>query len=203
MVEDGREWFGEYSGTAAGVICTHAAQALLPQPTHPAPQPPRRLEFPAGTIPIVFYVHSRPEYFEQSMAALASAAGVSDTIIVISHDGLYPEMDAIVDRLSARLKLASHGKHAGVYQLVHNQCEDSDRNAARYHGHDKVLKVKAHWWWMMVRPIDCLILTPILLPPVMYGCCLPAMCVARSECGEIYYQIHTTDPPYFLRKTTC
>ena len=155
MVEDGREWFGEYSGTAAGVICTHAAQALLPQPTHPAPQPPRRLEFPAGTIPIVFYVHSRPEYFEQSMAALASAAGVSDTIIVISHDGLYPEMDAIVDRLSARLKLASHGKHAGVYQLVHNQCEDSDRNAARYHGHDKVLKVKAHWWWMMVRPIDC------------------------------------------------
>jgi alpha-1,6-mannosyl-glycoprotein beta-1,2-N-acetylglucosaminyltransferase len=154
MVEDGHEWFGEYSGMAARVICTHAAQALLPHPTHPAPRPPRRLEFPPGTIPIVFYVHSRPEYFEQSTDALASAAGVAETIIVISHDGLYPEMDAIVNRLSARLKLASRGKHAGVYQLVHNQCEGSYRNNVRRHNNDMVLKVKAHWWWMMVRPID-------------------------------------------------
>lgn len=145
MVEDGHEWFGEISGPPARVVCTQTTPVLLPQPTHRAPESPARLKFPAGTIPVVFYVHSRPEYFQQAIDALVSAAGVDDTIIVISHDGLYPAMDAIVDRLSTRLG----NQHAGVYQLVHNQCEDN--SSPHRHGNDKVLKVKAHWWWMMVR----------------------------------------------------
>ena len=148
MVEDGVEWFGEYSGETAKVECIHAPYALQQppiQPSHPAPELPRRFKLSATTIPVVFYVHSRPEYFSQSMDALASAAGVADTLIVISHDGLYPEMDAIVDRLSQKLG----SEHAGVYQLVHSQCEDE--NPTHRHDGNKVVKVKAHWWWMMER----------------------------------------------------
>lgn len=179
MVEDGHEWFGELSGPPVPVTCGHAVPALLPQPTHPAPEPPRRLKIPTGTIPVVFYVHSRPEYFQQSMDALVSAAGVDETIVVISHDGLYPEMDAIVDRLSARLG----NQHAGVYQLVHSQCDHS--GSAHRHGNDKVLKVKAHWWWMMVR-LQHLASLPHRLP-VNFAYSAAGLCIRLLGVAQSYF----------------
>ena len=115
-----------------------------PVASHPAPELPRQLKLGVVTLPVVFYVHNRPEYFEQAADALVAAAGSADTLILISHDGLYPEMDAAVRRLAGRL-----GRdHAGVFQLVHPQCGQGDK-PERWHDGDKVLKVKAHWWWMM------------------------------------------------------
>ncbi|KAJ6844802.1 alpha-1,6-mannosyl-glycoprotein 2-beta-N-acetylglucosaminyltransferase [Iris pallida] len=62
--------------------------------------PPRnRDRFPnlaRDHIKIVLYVHNRPQYLELVIRSLLNVEGIGETLLVVSHDGYFEEMDRIV-----------------------------------------------------------------------------------------------------------
>lgn len=63
--------------------------------------PPRNQDlFPVlaeDRVVIVLYVHYRPKYLELVVKALAEVRGINETLLVVSHDGFYEDMNAIVE----------------------------------------------------------------------------------------------------------
>nr|CAD1841597.1 unnamed protein product [Ananas comosus var. bracteatus] len=50
-------------------------------------------------IKIVLYVHNRPQYLQVVIRSLSSVQGIGETLLIVSHDGFYPEMDSIVQSI--------------------------------------------------------------------------------------------------------
>jgi alpha-1,6-mannosyl-glycoprotein beta-1,2-N-acetylglucosaminyltransferase len=65
--------------------------------------PPRNRDLfpslPDDRILIVLYVHSRPKYLALVVSALAQVRGINETLLIVSHDGLYEEMNTIVESI--------------------------------------------------------------------------------------------------------
>jgi alpha-1,6-mannosyl-glycoprotein beta-1,2-N-acetylglucosaminyltransferase len=65
--------------------------------------PPRNRDLfpslPDYRILIVLYVHSRPKYLALVVSALAQVRGINETLLIVSHDGLYEEMNTIVESI--------------------------------------------------------------------------------------------------------
>ena len=64
--------------------------------------PPRNLDlFPLkeDRVNIVLYVHNRPEYLRLVVDSLSAVEGINETLLVVSHDGFYEEMNAIVESI--------------------------------------------------------------------------------------------------------
>lgn len=65
--------------------------------------PPRNLDlFPSlkeDRVNIVLYVHNRPEYLRLVVDSLSAVEGINETLLVVSHDGFYEEMNAIVESI--------------------------------------------------------------------------------------------------------
>ncbi|KAJ4460502.1 hypothetical protein; 6-mannosyl-glycoprotein 2-beta-N-acetylglucosaminyltransferase [Paratrimastix pyriformis] len=81
-------------------------------------------------IPLVLYVHNRPDNFRQVVEALRAVEGISETRLYISHDGKYPEMDAIARSID----------FCQVKQLF--LPVSSAQPAPPW-------AIKRHWWWLM------------------------------------------------------
>ena len=82
----------------------------LPEPTELAKQllirnslPPRNVDlFPSlgdDRVIIVLYVHYRPSYLKLVVSALSAVHGINETLLIVSHDGFYEEMNAIVESI--------------------------------------------------------------------------------------------------------
>lgn len=65
--------------------------------------PPRNLDlFPSladDHIPIVLYVHYRPKYLQLVIQSLSEVIGINETLLIVSHDGFYEDMNAIVESI--------------------------------------------------------------------------------------------------------
>lgn len=65
--------------------------------------PPRNQDLfpslPDDFIPIVLYVHYRPKYLELVVASLAAVRGINETLLIVSHDGFYEDMNAVVESI--------------------------------------------------------------------------------------------------------
>lgn len=131
--------------------------------------PPRNLDlYPSlaeDHIVIVLYVHNRPQYLKVVVESLSKVVGINETLLVVSHDGYFQEMNAIVDGIrfcQVKQIFAPYSPHVfsdsfpGVSPRdcknkddpVQNNCEGT---ADQYGNHrsPKIVSLKHHWWWMM------------------------------------------------------
>ncbi|KAG0620513.1 hypothetical protein M758_4G221900 [Ceratodon purpureus] len=131
--------------------------------------PPRNRDlFPAlsdDRVVIVLYVHSRPKYLELVVSSLAEVRGINETLLIVSHDGFYEEMNTIVESIrfcQVKQIFAPWSPHLYTDQFpgfTPGDCQskdDADRlgckgNADQYGNHRsvRIVSLKHHWWWMM------------------------------------------------------
>ncbi|XP_022969101.1 alpha-1,6-mannosyl-glycoprotein 2-beta-N-acetylglucosaminyltransferase [Cucurbita maxima] len=117
-------------------------------------------------IPIVLYVHNRPQYLRVVIDSLSKVTGISETLLIVSHDGYFEEMDKLVQNIrfcSVKQIFAPYSPHLfpnsfpGVsptdckgkhYPMITTNCRG---NPDQYGNHrlPKIVSLKHHWWWMM------------------------------------------------------
>ncbi|XP_024389927.1 alpha-1,6-mannosyl-glycoprotein 2-beta-N-acetylglucosaminyltransferase isoform X2 [Physcomitrium patens] len=131
--------------------------------------PPRNLDlFPSlrdDRILIVLYVHFRPEYLKLAVSALSVVNGINETLLIVSHDGFYEEMNAVVESIrfcQVKQIFAPWSPHLYTDQFPGTSpgdCKDKDDaetlgcrgNPDQYGNHRsvRIVSLKHHWWWMM------------------------------------------------------
>lgn len=131
--------------------------------------PPRNIDLYPNLakdhITIVLYVHNRPQYLRVVVESLSQVVGISETLLIVSHDGYFEEMNKIVEGIKfCRVKqiFAPYSPHLfpnSFPGVSPNDCKDKE-DAAKQHceGHPdqygnhrspKIVSLKHHWWWMM------------------------------------------------------
>ncbi|KAF7146700.1 hypothetical protein RHSIM_Rhsim04G0027900 [Rhododendron simsii] len=131
--------------------------------------PPRNLDlFPKlanDHITIVLYVHNRPQYLRVVVESLSKVVGIGETLLIVSHDGYFQEMNTIVEGIrfcQVKQIFAPYSPHVfktsfpGVSPLDCKDKEDAVKknctgNPDQYGNHrsPKIVSLKHHWWWMM------------------------------------------------------
>lgn len=124
-----------------------------------------------GKVIMVLYVHNRPEFLKIVLESLAKVNGISETLLIVSHDGFYPEMDELVKNiLFCQVKqiyapYSPHNFQNSFPGLSPNDCLESANQTANctgqadHFGHfrsPKFTSLKHHWWWMMNTVWDSL-----------------------------------------------
>lgn len=65
--------------------------------------PPRNRDlFPSlrdDRLVLVLYVHYRPAYLKLVVKGLSKVEGINETLLIVSHDGFYEDMNAIVESI--------------------------------------------------------------------------------------------------------
>ncbi|XP_042477370.1 alpha-1,6-mannosyl-glycoprotein 2-beta-N-acetylglucosaminyltransferase [Macadamia integrifolia] len=131
--------------------------------------PPRNLDiFPNLTkdhITIVLYVHNRPQYLQVVVKSLSTVEGINETLLIVSHDGYFKEMNKIVEGIQfcqVKQIFAPYSPHLfpdSFPGVSPQDCRDKDNpstknckgNPDQYGNHrsPKIVSLKHHWWWMM------------------------------------------------------
>lgn len=131
--------------------------------------PPNNLDlFPKlakDHITIVLYVHNRPQYLKIVVEGLAKVKGISETLLIVSHDGSFEEMNKIVEGIrfcQVKQIFAPYSPHLfsnSFPGVSPGDCQEKgeamDRkckgNPDQYGNHrsPKIVSLKHHWWWMM------------------------------------------------------
>ncbi|GKV18301.1 hypothetical protein SLEP1_g28702 [Rubroshorea leprosula] len=133
--------------------------------------PPRNLDLYPNLakdhITIVLYVHNRPQYLQVVVQTLSQVVGISETLLIVSHDGFFEEMNKIVEGIKfcqVKQIFAPYSPHVfsesnSFPGVSSNDCEGKDDaakkpcsgNPDQYGNHrsPKIVSLKHHWWWMM------------------------------------------------------
>lgn len=131
--------------------------------------PPRNMDlYPTlakDHIIIVLYVHNRPQYLQLVVDSLSNVVGISETLLIVSHDGYFEEMNKIVEGIKfcqVKQIFAPYSPHVfpdSFPGVSPKDCKDKDDpiknhcvgNSDQYGNHraPKIVSLKHHWWWMM------------------------------------------------------
>nr|ACU19923.1 unknown [Glycine max] len=131
--------------------------------------PPRNLDlYPTlakDRIVVVLYVHNRPQYLKVVVESLSQVVGISETLLIVSHDGYIEEMNKIIDGIKfcqVKQIYATYSPHLfsdSFPGVSANDCKEKDDagekhcegNPDQYGNHrlPKIVSLKHHWWWMM------------------------------------------------------
>ncbi|XP_052178899.1 alpha-1,6-mannosyl-glycoprotein 2-beta-N-acetylglucosaminyltransferase [Diospyros lotus] len=131
--------------------------------------PPRNLDlFPKlakDGIIIVLYVHNRPQYLRVAVDSLSRVVGIGETLLIVSHDGYYEEMNKIVEGIrfcQVKQIFAPYSPHvfnSSFPGVSRADCTGKDDPAKKHcegspdqygnHRSPKIVSLKHHWWWMM------------------------------------------------------
>ncbi|GAB4851922.1 Alpha-1,6-mannosyl-glycoprotein 2-beta-N-acetylglucosaminyltransferase [Ancistrocladus abbreviatus] len=131
--------------------------------------PPRNLDlYPSlakDHIVIVLYVHNRPQYLKVVVESLSRVVGINETLLIVSHDGYFKEMNDIVEGIrycQVKQIFAPYSPHIfpdSFPGASSKDCKDKDDpvkkncqgNPDQYGNHrsPKIVSLKHHWWWMM------------------------------------------------------
>uniref|UniRef100_A0A2P2IRR0 Alpha-1,6-mannosyl-glycoprotein 2-beta-N-acetylglucosaminyltransferase n=1 Tax=Rhizophora mucronata TaxID=61149 RepID=A0A2P2IRR0_RHIMU len=131
--------------------------------------PPRNTDlFPKlakDHITIVLYVHNRPQYLKVVVDSLSRVVGIGETLLIVSHDGYFEEMNKIVQSIKfcqVKQIFAPYSPHVfpdSFPGVSRNDCKDKDDAAKKHcvgnpdqygnHRSPKIVALKHHWWWMM------------------------------------------------------
>ncbi|XP_042427042.1 alpha-1,6-mannosyl-glycoprotein 2-beta-N-acetylglucosaminyltransferase-like isoform X2 [Zingiber officinale] len=131
--------------------------------------PPRNLnlfpKLPKDHIKIVLYVHNRPKYLKAVVQSLAAVEGIGETLLIVSHDGYFPEMDRIVQSIrycQVKQIFAPYSPHLfrdSFPGISPGDCRNKEDpvmkkcngTADQYGNHrsPNIVSLKHHWWWMM------------------------------------------------------
>ncbi|XP_051152381.1 alpha-1,6-mannosyl-glycoprotein 2-beta-N-acetylglucosaminyltransferase-like [Andrographis paniculata] len=138
--------------------------------------PPRNLDlFPTlakDHVVIVLYVHNRPQYLRAAVDSLSRVTGISETLLIVSHDGYFEEMNKIVDGIKfcqVKQIFAPYSPHIfadGFPGISPTDCKDKENPTKKKcvgtpdqygnHRSPKIVSLKHHWWWMMNTVWDSL-----------------------------------------------
>jgi alpha-1,6-mannosyl-glycoprotein beta-1,2-N-acetylglucosaminyltransferase len=113
----------------------------------------------------VLYVHNRPKYLDNVVKSLSQVNGISETLLIVSHDGYFREMDNIIQGIrfcQVKQIFAPYSPHLfpdSFPGVSPGDCQDKDNpterncqgNTDQYGNHrsPKIVSLKHHWWWMM------------------------------------------------------
>ncbi|WOK99689.1 hypothetical protein Cni_G08401 [Canna indica] len=131
--------------------------------------PPRNMDlFPnlaKDHTKIVLYVHNRPQYLQVVVRSLSAVEGIGETLLIVSHDGYFAEMDRIVQGIrfcQVKQIFAPYSPHLfsdSFPGVSPGDCRDKDDPAVKKcngtadqygnHRSPKIVSLKHHWWWMM------------------------------------------------------
>lgn len=128
--------------------------------------PPRNLDlYPnlgKDRVVIVLYVHNRPQYLRVTVESLSKVEGISETLLIVSHDGYFEEMNKIVESIKfCQVKQIFSPYSPHIFRdsfpgTTANDCknkgdEDCQGDPDQYGNHrsPKIVSLKHHWWWMM------------------------------------------------------
>nr|DAD19965.1 TPA_asm: hypothetical protein HUJ06_021428 [Nelumbo nucifera] len=132
--------------------------------------PPRNLDlFPhlaKDHIVIVLYVHNRPQYLKIVVESLSEVEGIGETLLIVSHDGYFEEMNKIVEGIrfcQVKQIFAPYSPHLfpnsfpgvspgdceGKYDLSSKKNCKGDRDLYWNYRSPRIVSLKHHWWWMM------------------------------------------------------
>ncbi|XP_073015615.1 alpha-1,6-mannosyl-glycoprotein 2-beta-N-acetylglucosaminyltransferase-like [Primulina eburnea] len=116
-------------------------------------------------IVIVLYVHNRPKYLQVVIDSLSHVVGISETLLIVSHDGFFEDMNKIIRSIKfcqVKQIFAPYSPHVfdssfpGVSPGDCEVKEDPTKikckgNPDQYGNHrsPKIVSLKHHWWWMM------------------------------------------------------
>lgn len=122
-------------------------------------------KLPKDHITIVLYVHNRAQYLKIVVDSLSKVVGIGETLLIVSHDGYFDEMNKIVEGIRfCRVKqiFAPYSPHVfnGSFPGVSpKDCkEKDDKHKKKCNGtpdqygnfrSPKIVSLKHHWWWMM------------------------------------------------------
>lgn len=131
--------------------------------------PPRNIDLYPNLakdhITIVLYVHNRPQYLRVVVESLSQVVGISETLLIVSHDGYFEEMNKIVEGIKfcqVKQIFAPYSPHLfpnSFPGVSPNDCKDKEDAAKQHcegkpdqygnHRSPKIVSLKHHWWWMM------------------------------------------------------
>lgn len=131
--------------------------------------PPRNIDLYPNLakdhITIVLYVHNRPQYLRIVVESLSKVVGISETLLIVSHDGYFEEMNKIVEGIrfcQAKQIFAPYSPHVfhdSFPEVSPSDCKDKEDAAKQHcegnpdqygnHRSPKIVSLKHHWWWMM------------------------------------------------------
>ncbi|KAK7837773.1 alpha-1,6-mannosyl-glycoprotein 2-beta-N-acetylglucosaminyltransferase-like [Quercus suber] len=131
--------------------------------------PPRNMDLYPNLakdhITIVLYVHNRPQYLRVVVESLSQVVGISETLLIVSHDGYFEEMNKIVEGIKfcqVKQIFAPYSPHLfpnSFPGVSPNDCKDKEDAAKKHcegnpdqygnHRSPKIVSLKHHWWWMM------------------------------------------------------
>ncbi|XP_047941165.1 alpha-1,6-mannosyl-glycoprotein 2-beta-N-acetylglucosaminyltransferase [Salvia hispanica] len=116
-------------------------------------------------IVIVLYVHNRPQYLRVAVDSLSKVKGISETLLIVSHDGYFDEMNKVVEGIKfcqVKQIFAPFSPHLfldGFPGVSSSDCRDKDDAVVKKcegtpdqygnHRSPKIVSLKHHWWWMM------------------------------------------------------
>ncbi|CAI5479772.1 unnamed protein product [Closterium sp. Yama58-4] len=118
-------------------------------------------------VVMVLLVHNRPAYLRRTLEALSKVEGIQDTLLIVSHDGYYPEMHALVRGITfcavkqLYFPLSPHLFNGAFPAASPADCQGSAHDAtgggectgqADQYGSfrdPRRLSLKHHWWWAM------------------------------------------------------
>lgn len=116
-------------------------------------------------VVIALYVHNRPQYLKVVVQSLAEVVGIGETLLVVSHDGYFEEMNKIIDGIKfcqVKQIFAPYSPHVfpdSFPGVSSRDCTDKDDSMERHcegepdqygnHRSPKIVSLKHHWWWMM------------------------------------------------------
>ncbi|XP_049374663.1 alpha-1,6-mannosyl-glycoprotein 2-beta-N-acetylglucosaminyltransferase [Solanum verrucosum] len=131
--------------------------------------PPRNLDLYPKLVKvhvvIVLYVHNRPQYLQIVIDSLSRVEGISETLLIVSHDGYFEEMNKIVEGIKfcqVKQIFAPYSPHIFSNSFpgasprdckdkddpVEKQCEGTPDQYGN-HRSPTIVSLKHHWWWMM------------------------------------------------------
>ncbi|XP_057955326.1 alpha-1,6-mannosyl-glycoprotein 2-beta-N-acetylglucosaminyltransferase [Malania oleifera] len=116
-------------------------------------------------IVIVLYVHNRPQYLQVVAQSLSQVVGISETLLIVSHDGYFEEMNKIVESIKfcqVKQIFAPYSPHIfpnSFPGVSPKDCQNKDDPTEKHcegksdqygnHRSPKIVSLKHHWWWMM------------------------------------------------------
>lgn len=116
-------------------------------------------------ITIVLYVHNRPQYLQVVVKSLSKVVGISETLLIVSHDGYFEEMNKIVEGIKfcqVKQIFAPYSPHVfpdSFPGVSSNDCKEKDDAGKKHcvgspdqygnHRSPRIVSLKHHWWWMM------------------------------------------------------
>ncbi|KAL8041489.1 hypothetical protein ABFX02_10G168300 [Erythranthe guttata] len=116
-------------------------------------------------IIIVLYVHNRPQYLQIAIDSLSKVSGIEETLLIISHDGYFKEMNKIIESIKfcqVKQIFAPFSPHIyptrfpGSSKFDCKSKEDPSKMTCRGNPDQygsfrspKIVSLKHHWWWMM------------------------------------------------------